>query len=554
MPFRLDPEQLLDAIPTPVYYKNAQGEIIDCNDAYARLFRLERGQVIGRTVHELYPPELARLHEEADQRLLRDGGQVQYEVAMEVPGEEPCHLLVHKHLYEHQPAGERIIVGTLFDITEQKRIERRLAYEASHDQLTGLVNRHEMQRIMARTHARAERYGEPFTLVLVDLDHFKIINDNYGHAAGDRILVAFARIARQLTRETDTVARWGGEEFLFLLDNTDALHAAGFAERLRTRIEATPIDIGNQEVHITISAGVASYPEDATAISELLTLADNTLFEAKRGGRNRVVFPSKDSSGIFTIGTQLNRALEQERLIPAYQPIVDLATREVMAEEALARIRTGQDDELLDAESFIQAANDLQLAHRIDHHIISSTLRRCIAQEDLGVRRKYFVNMSADLLRHPELTREIIEQASQAWNDCKVLPTEARPIVIEITEREFLGHVDAATEILQPLIDFGLEIAIDDFGSGYSSFQYLADLPVSYLKIEGSLIQRCVREPKVRRIIHAIRDIARDLDLITIAEHIEDEATADLLAEMGIDWGQGYLFGRATFGSIPDPE
>ena len=554
MPFTLDPGQLLDAIPTPVYYKDAQGSILDCNRAYARLFRRQREEVIGRSTHELYPAPLAELHEEADRRLLQQGGHVQYEVAMEIPGGELRHFLVHKHLYHHQPAGEALIVGTLFDITEQKKIEKRLAYEASHDQLTGLINRHQMQQELERVHARGQRYGEPYTLVLVDLDHFKIINDNYGHQAGDRILVAFARIARQLVRETDTVARWGGEEFLFLLENTDALHATGFAERLRARIEATPIDIGEQEVHITVSGGVATFPEDADSISDLLSVADNTLFEAKRGGRNRVVFPTKDSSGIFTIGTQLNRALEQGRLVPAYQPIVDLATREVMAEEALARIRTGEDETLLDAETFIQAANDLQLAHRIDHHIIGSTLQRCVRQQRKGLRRKYFVNMSADLLRHPDLTRELIEQASRAWNDCEVLPLDERPVVIEITEREFLGNVEAATDILRPLIDFGLEIAIDDFGSGYSSFQYLADLPVSYLKIEGSLIQRCRHEPKVRRIIRAIQDIATDLDLITIAEHIEDEATAELLTELGIDWGQGYLFGRATFDPIPDPD
>lgn len=156
-----------------------------------------------------------------------------------------------------------------------------------------------------------------------------------------------------------------------------------------------------------------------------------------------------------------------------------------------------------------------------------------------------FVNISADLLRHPELTDDLIRFTGETCRACGIADEDVKPIVIEITEREFLGNIHNAREALDPLIQFGLKIAIDDFGSGYSSFQYLADLPVSYLKIEGTLIKRMRNEPKVKRIIQGIRDVAKDLELVTIAEHIEDEETAQALTELGIDWGQGYLFGRA---------
>lgn len=539
----VDLEKILDAIPTPFFYKDTRGKILGCNQAFSDFVGLPVEQLKGTNAYNLVALGNNRQHLTTDKELLQGRKPQQYEVETEKNGlTSSC--IIHKTLLHDKDTD--YILTILVDITEQKQVEQHLFFQATHDELTGLTNRSEMRASLIKNLARAERYKEPFSLLLIDLDRFKIINDNYGHAAGDKVLKSFSGLAKQVARETDLLARWGGEEFILLLTNTDAIRATHIAERLRTTTEETTITVNQQNIRVTISIGVASYPDDGKSIEELISRADGALYEAKRNGRNRIEYANRRDSGIFTIGSQLQRALEENKLLPAYQPIVDLGSGTIRAEEALARIILNE-QETADAESFIRAASDLQLSHKIDHLITKKTIERCVRLTNQGDNRLHFINISADLLRHPELTENIIQFAQQSCEKCGLSSSQLKPLVIEITEREFIGNIKSAREFLAPLLDFGLQIAIDDFGSGYSSFQYLADLPVSYLKIEGNLIKRMTREPKVKRIIHGIRDIALDLDLITVAEHIEDQTTADTLREIGINWGQGYLFGKARF-------
>lgn len=536
-----DLKKIITTIPIPVFYQDTKGKILGCNPAFSSLIGQKAEALIGQSFSDLISPDALELHQQADEQILQNRKRIKYYVTTRRRTNK-IHYVIRKDIFRQD--DHDIIVGVLIDITQQEEAERRLHHQATHDSLTGLTNRHEMQGILKRTDANARRYKEPYSILLIDMDRFKMINDNLGHGAGDLVLRTFAEIADKLRREADTLARWGGEEFIFLLPNTDSFHAANVAERVRSAIDQKSIQIGEQALNITVSIGVASFPEDSERLEDLLSMADAALFEAKRAGRNRVMFSNKNDSGIFSIGTQMQRALEEDRLKPAYQPIVDLQTGELRAEEALARIIL-KDGKIADAESFIQAASDLQLSHKIDHLITSRAIERHLNDERIARDIQMFVNISADLLRHPELTDDLIKLTGQTCRQCGIADEDIKPIVIEITEREFLGNIDNAREALDPLIQFGLKIAIDDFGSGYSSFQYLADLPVSYLKIEGSLIQRMRNEPKVKRIIQGIRDVAKDLELITVAEHIEDEETASILRDLGIDWGQGYLFGRA---------
>jgi diguanylate cyclase (GGDEF)-like protein/PAS domain S-box-containing protein len=539
----VDLEKILNSLPVPFFYQDLNGKIIGCNQSFAELTDHSIEQLIGANAYDFALKQNLGQHQSADKDLLTTRLPQQYEVENE-RNRYTTSCIVHKTLFNDNNTD--YILTTLFDITEQKQVEEHLFFQATHDELTGLTNRSEMQASLIKNMARAERYKEPFSLLLIDLDRFKIVNDNYGHSAGDKVLKVFADIAQDIARDSDLLARWGGEEFILLLTNTDAIRATHIAERLRAATEENPITVNAQDINVTVSIGVASFPDDGKSTEELISRADEALYEAKRNGRNRIEYANRRDSGIFSIGTQLQRALQENKLLPAYQPIVDLKTGDIRAEEALARIILG-DDKITDAESFIQAASDLQLSHRVDHLITRKTIERCVRMVSQGDKRLHFINISADLLRHPELMDNIIQFSHEACQNCEFSDKQLKPLVIEITEREFIGNVQSAREFLAPLLDIGLQIAIDDFGSGYSSFQYLADLPVSYLKIEGNLIKRMMREPKVKRIIHGIRDVARDLDLITIAEHIEDEHTADILREVGIDWGQGYLFGKARF-------
>lgn len=426
----------------------------------------------------------------------------------------------------------------------QARLYERLQEMATVDHLTGLLNRGALQEILDREHARAYRNGRPYCMLLFDLDRFKLINDSYGHGVGDEVLEAVARRAEGVLRDGDWLGRWGGEEFLCLLPETDPAEGYLVAERLRLGVGEQPLQVGERRLDITVSVGLAACPRDGESLSDLLTCADAALYEAKRGGRNRLVSSNGRAQGIFFVGGQVEEALRDNRLRPVFQPIVDLATGAVVADEALARI-VSTEGELMEAHEFIEAASQLQLIHRIDYQIIMHTMRYCVNMRTAGNERLHFVNVSADLLRHPEMVEKLVEQARSFCAQCD---GAEKPLVIEITERELLEDTARARHILTPFLDFGLRLAIDDFGSGYSSFQYLADLPVAFLKIEGDLVRRAPHEPRVRAIIHGIQDTASSLGLTTLAESVEDAETMAVIKEIGVNWAQGFHFARPRLG------
>jgi EAL domain-containing protein (putative c-di-GMP-specific phosphodiesterase class I) len=242
---------------------------------------------------------------------------------------------------------------------------------------------------------------------------------------------------------------------------------------------------------------------------------------------------------IYQIGDLLETALREDRIMPAYQPIFDLRSGEMVAEEALARIITINGG-VMAAQQFIDVASEFQLTHKIDRAIVLAALRRKLFHPHEDSKKCLFVNFSAGLLRHPEMVKELLDYIKQTNTAHNGQRSEAK-LVIEVTERELLENPGAAYQILKPFLDLGTRLALDDFGSGYSSFHYLADLPISFLKIDGNLIQR-LDEPKVRAIVRGIQNTASELGLITLAECVETGSLAKHLIEIGINWGQGYHF------------
>ena len=412
----------------------------------------------------------------------------------------------------------------------------------SRDPLTGLLDRTAFRALLETERERSAHSHQPFGLILFDIDRFKVVNYGYGEQHGDALLVSLAELARKTLRPTDFLSSWGGQEFLCLLPNTDKTATEELAERLRRAIETASVSHAEVELHATASFATACYPKDGDSTVRLLAALGAALHQAKAKGRNRVVPASGLGAQLFGIGRMLSQALREGRVVPAFQPIVDLKTGAVVAEEALARI-VSPHHSIIPASAFIDAARELQLTHQLDRTIILQTFSYCVATLQPLTPRAHFVNISGNLLRHPDVVTELLAEASRNCAACGDLIGPVKPIVIEVTERELLDDLPAARNMLQPFLDFGMRLALDDFGSGYSSYKYLADLPFSFLKIEGSLIQR-VAEPRVRTIVQGIQRTAADLGLITLAEYIENEQIADIVREIGIDWGQGYHFGK----------
>jgi len=418
----------------------------------------------------------------------------------------------------------------------------------TRDSLTGLHDRAGFRALLDAEHHRSTRHKRPFGLILFDIDRFKVVNYGYGEQFGDALLRGLPEIAGRILQSSDILGRWGGQEFLCLLPDSDKTRTEAVAGAMRKAIEAADPSSSELGLRVTASFATANYPEDGDTIDRLLAALGAALHQAKAGGRNRVVAAGTVKAQLYGLGRTLSQALREGRIVPAYQPIVDLKSGEIVAEEALARIVTpGQ--HAIPACAFIDAARELQLTYEIDRAVVLQTFARCAS----GLRQHrsctHFVNISANLLRHPDVVAELLGEALRTCTSCAELIGPVKPLVIEVTERELIYDIETARRLLKPFIDFGLRLALDDFGSGYSSFTYLADLPFSFLKIEGALIRR-VREPRVRTIVHGIQRTAAELGLTTLAEFIEDAETAAIVRDLGIDWGQGYYFGKPE---IPGP-
>ncbi|WP_449369622.1 putative bifunctional diguanylate cyclase/phosphodiesterase [Thiomonas sp.] len=417
---------------------------------------------------------------------------------------------------------------------------------ANQDSLTGLLNRRGMGEYLQRAHDNAQQHGIGYALVLFDLDHFKLINDGFGHAAGDAVLQQIAHLLQTRVRKEDQVARWGGEEFLVLLPDSSIETAHAAAEKLRDLISHTRMSVGGSELRLTASFGVSAWESGSPLGSaELLGQCDAALYNAKAGGRNRVKQFEGQSAQDYLRGFTLKQAIEDDRIRVAYQSLVSLADDRVMGYEALARL-VREDGEVVPAGQFIDVANRLRLEHRIDGRVSRQVMSRCsLRMEPNGEPMKYMINCSADFLSRPEDVQTLLERARHYCNNCGVdLTGKPKPMVIEITERQLIGDAEAVRLLVQPLIDFGFQLAVDDFGSGYSSYLYVLKLPVSYLKIEAELVREAAHSARAQAMVRSINNMAHELGMLTIAEGIEDEATAEAMRRLGVDWGQGYYWGR----------
>ena len=539
-------EQILSALSDGVIGVDDHGEITFINAVASNLTGWSREEAIHQPLEKVFTLHgSSQLLETAFlQRLLKRQVGIGPITKQQLVNKSGVSLLID---YSISPLDANSAVLMFHDLSHIQDENRTLLYQVSYDPLTRLSNRDALQQTLKQIHARYERQNGTYSILLLDLDRFKLVNDTYGHAAGDSLLKKLATEMTQSLRPYDNLGRWGGEEFLCVLPNTDLQGGIDSAERFRELISQHYVQIESQRVQTTASIGVANFPHDGKDVSEILRVADAMLYEAKRAGRDRIASSRNQEGNILSIARQLEEAIAADDIVPMYQPILDLHSGEIVGQEALARIRTKQGS-YLEASKFIEAALHLQMTHKIDHTITKQTILHCsnrVIKQGLSPL-PHFVNVSAGLLRHADLVEDIFATAMCQCQACGDRLGPQKPLVIEITEQQLLSDVNEAKRILQPFLDFGLRLAVDDFGSGYSSLHYLADLPITFLKIEGSLVKRVTHDKKVRAIVKGIQNIADDLGLTTIAEYVEDQDTLNALRDLGVNWGQGYFFGRPT--------
>lgn len=413
------------------------------------------------------------------------------------------------------------------------------------DGLTGLPNRRAAEMRLAEEFGRSQRDGTPFAIAICDLDRFKLVNDHYGHGIGDLVLQQAAHTLHSHMREGDWLARWGGEEFLIYLHQVEHDQAFSVVDRLRLVYQQHAVNTPHGVLKLTLSAGVSVTRGSTADLPRILAEADSALYEAKNGGRDRIVMHQPTQRNMLWKAGELQLALQDARVISAYQVMIDLHSGEAVADEALARL-VGKDGHIIPAVDFIEAAEGLQLIHLVDETIAHQAMSRCATRLGAGTSGAFahFVNLSPQFLARPELVQQLLTNAQQICGSCSVAQDTIKPLVFEITERQFIGNFDLLVREVQPLLDYGFRLALDDFGSGYSSFLYLAKLPVSFLKIEGWMVANMRHNAKIQDMIQSIVDLCLRQGITTIAENVEDAATAELLLKMGVNWGQGFHFGH----------
>ncbi len=426
---------------------------------------------------------------------------------------------------------------------DYEQSDTQLGDARNRDPLTKLLNRQGFLEIAERAHAQALETGGAYSIALFDVDHLKRINNEHGYKTGDELLKVLGTRFGQLLPPQGVLARWSGEEFVGLLPGVRESEAALMAEHVQNVIHEESF-LTLSAGSVGISAGVASFPGHPS-VTATIAAATTQLGQAANDGLiwRRIHLPAP-TDGDLHLMAQVRAALTGGRIRAAYQPIVDLATGRVVAEEALARLVSQDGKTDIPAARFIEIVTRFDLVHEIDAAVVRATLGHCAAQVLAGDSRLHFVNMSAAFLRHPELVDEIFVLIQKQCQACGHNAAAPKPLVIEITEREFLQDTATALAVLQPLLDFGLRIAIDDFGSGYSSFRYLVDLPVDFVKLDGELVRKIASDRKARTVVQSMQRLAHDLGLVTVAEYVENELSRTILRDMGVQWGQGYLFGK----------
>ncbi len=529
--------KLINGMREILFELDQDGDVSFLNPAWQQLTGFAVEETLGRPFIEfLMEKEAARLF--ASDRLA--GLQAkQLEISLRTAGSKPLWMHLEASA-QHDPAGRFTgVIGTLSDITQSVELNRLLTrtqedlYHLSvTDPLTGLYNRRHFDTQLEVILADQLPHGQSVCLLMIDVDGFKFINDTYGHPAGDQALCTIAGLLRARARGHDYIARLAGDEFALVLKNAGLYDATEIANALHDTINATHLDLQVGHVQLQCSIGVAAAPVHGSSAQELVSAADVALYHAKRRGRNRVEVLSPDISkalmSIFSQGFQLRNALAQGNLMPAFQPICDIRSGEPIAYEALARMQ--HNGTLITAADFISVAEELGLTREIDLHIIEQSLR--LAPLGYGL----FLNLDPSSFSDRGFARELGELIGP---DCR----NGRSITIEITERENVVITDALIADIQYLRGLGCKLALDDFGSGYSTYHFLNLFRPDYLKIEGAFVRRMLEHGSDHKIVQHIHDLAQSFGAQTIAESVEDEATREALLRMGIHNAQGTHLG-----------
>lgn len=429
-------------------------------------------------------------------------------------------------------------VWSFRDITDRVQVERRIRHHAYHDSLTGLPNRALFQDRLSRELSQARRVHRSTALLLLDLDRFKTINDTLGHAAGDELLIEVAKRLHSKIRDSDTIARLGGDEFVFVISQLRHKEDAAIIAEQILDVLKPPIHIADYDLHVSASIGIAIFPDDGAEGSSLLKCADVALYRAKELGRdNFQIFEPKLNQRAMErliLEKDLRRAIHNKEFVLHYQPQYDLRTGSMRGVEALVRWKQG--DAVIPPNKFIPIAEECGLIVPLGRWVMREAARSCAEfSRQSGEPLRMCVNVSALQIQRPDFANEVSKILQEAG-----LPLQQ--LVVELTESALMQNPEQGSWAMAQLQQMKIGIAMDDFGTGHSSLTHLSLLPISMIKIDRAFVTNCATRKTDASILAAIVKMGHALELKVLAEGVETEEQARILAENGCDEVQGYLY------------
>jgi len=543
-------EVTLQSIGDGVVTTNKNGRIVYMNPVAERLLEMALEDALGQFLPDIMPmivEETGAVQEHPMLRCLRENCTVESGVDNALFLRSGTLVPIADYaapIHDDQGAvGGAVIVFQ--DVSEARKLQRELSYQASHDPLTGLYNRREFDREIQRALEHVERDGHVHALCYLDLDQFKVVNDTCGHAAGDQLLIKLTAYLQGKLRKVDVLARLGGDEFGLLLVHCPLHQALEIAESLRAVVNEFRFVWQGKSFQIGVSIGLVELTPSIGTAAEALAAADMACYAAKDDGRNRIHIYRQDSA-------ELTQRREEMGMVSAVQRALADGHLELFAQiiapvreamplphyEILVRMRDPEGN-YISPGAFIPAAERFQLMSSLDRWVVSHAMRLASAQARGGEPIELSINLSGQSLSEDQFLDFVVQQIEQSG----VNPGH---LCFEITETAAINNMARAVRFMTSIRQLGCHFALDDFGSGMSSFGYLKSLPVDILKIDGSFI-KCLHESAVdQSMVRAIHEVARLMGMKTVAEFVENAEILQVLRTIGVDRAQGYFLGRPT--------
>ena len=543
----------LGSIGDGVIRTNAEGYIEYMNAAAEKAVGCSSAEGCGKSLMEVFnivddktlkmPPDPAKLSAEEGRSIMLPG------YLQLIHPNHNKRMSIEVLASPIRDSSEKItgVVVVFHDVSELRSLST-MTYHATHDSLTGLINRREFERHVNQALENARNNNGRYVLCYMDLDNFKLVNDTSGHIAGDELLKMLKPRFQSVLREADSLARIGGDEFGILLAGCSVDWASEVAEKIRTMVEDFRFVWDDKAFRIGVSIGIVKIGADSGALSDILCAADSACYMAKEKGRNRVhVYEENDlemqeRQGQMQWVQKIHDVLEQNRFRLFFQVIEPLSRQPgekgKIHGEVLLRIMD-EDMKLIGPGSFIPSAERYNLMPMIDRWVIENTLKLLTDNLDtvINVMDRCCINLSGQSLSDERFKEFLIEEIKNT----RVPP---QLLCFEITETAVIANLHTATSLISSLRDMGCRFALDDFGVGLSSFGYLRNLPVDYLKMDGSFVKNMVNDKTDYEMVRAINQIGHTMNIMTIAEFVEDEAILQAVRELGVDYAQGYIIAK----------